>query len=95
MVRVRGLSRLFWYGALAFSLTACASMPRDPVTPELEDQVSVIEKVQVRYWGGPRPRQHVGFGRGKMGAGQVEQTRSGEGGRTAADQFSRDFGRRL
>jgi hypothetical protein len=30
-------------------------MPRDPVTPELEDQVSVIGKVQVRYWGDRSP----------------------------------------
>ena len=54
-MRARGLLRLVWYGVVAFSLTACASMPRDPVTPELEDQVSVIEKVQVRYWGDRSP----------------------------------------
>ncbi len=54
-MRARGLLRLVWYSVVAFSLTACASMPRDPVTPELEDQVSVIEKVQVRYWGDRSP----------------------------------------
>lgn len=55
-VRVRGLARLIWYGAVGLSLAGCASaMPRDPVTPEFEDKVSVMGNVQVRYWGDRAP----------------------------------------
>jgi hypothetical protein len=54
-VRVRGLRHFIWCGAVALSLAACASLTRDPVTPELEDKVSVLDNVQVRYWGDRAP----------------------------------------
>ena len=59
--------RAFWvcrfalWGAAVLALAACASLLRDPVTPELESQVSVLESVQVRYWGDRAPDDMAGL----------------------------------
>jgi len=56
-VRVRGLRRLVWYGAVAVSLAACASLPRNPVPFGLEDQATVVGMgpEQIRFWGDQLP----------------------------------------
>jgi hypothetical protein len=54
-VRAFWVCRFALWGAAVLALAACASLPRDPVTPELESQVSVLENVQVRYWGDRAP----------------------------------------
>jgi predicted acylesterase/phospholipase RssA len=57
LVRVRGLRRLLWYGAVAFSLAACASLPRNPVPFGLEDQATVVGMgpERIRFWGDQLP----------------------------------------
>jgi Patatin-like phospholipase len=37
-------------------VTACAGLPRDPVTPELVEKASVLDGAEVRYWGDRSPR---------------------------------------
>jgi Patatin-like phospholipase len=56
-VRVRGLRRLIWYGAVVFSLAACASMPRNPVPSGLESDATVVGMggETVRFWGDVPP----------------------------------------
>lgn len=49
-MRVLGVWRFALWGAALAALAACASLARDPVTPEMEDKVSVLDNVQVRYW---------------------------------------------
>ena len=53
-MRVRGLRRLIWCGAVALSLAACASLPRNPVPAGLEDRVTVV---------GMGPERHPLLGR--------------------------------
>jgi hypothetical protein len=49
-------SRCWWLPLVAALLvTACAGLPRDPVTPELVDKASVLDGAQVRYWGDRAP----------------------------------------
>jgi len=57
LVRVRGLRRLFWYGAVAFSLAACASLPRNPVPLGLESDATVVGMggENIRFWGDVPP----------------------------------------
>jgi hypothetical protein len=57
LVRVRGLRRLIWYGAVVFSLAACASMPRNPVPSGLESDATVVGMggETVRFWGDVPP----------------------------------------
>jgi predicted acylesterase/phospholipase RssA len=58
LVRVRGLRRLVWYGAIAAGLTACASsIARNPVPFGLEDQALVmgVGSERIRYWGDQLP----------------------------------------
>ena len=56
-MRVRGLRRLIWYGAVAFSLAACASLPRNPVPLGLERDATVVGMggETVRFWGDVPP----------------------------------------
>jgi hypothetical protein len=54
-VRALGVCKFALWGVAVLALAACASLPRDPVTPELEDKVSVLDNVQVRYWGDRAP----------------------------------------
>jgi hypothetical protein len=56
-VRVRGLRRLIWYGAVALSLAACASLPRNPVPLGLESDAAVVGMggETIRFWGDVPP----------------------------------------
>ena len=55
-MRVRGLRRLFWYGAVALSLAACASLPRNPVPLGLESDATVVGMGEnIRFWGDVPP----------------------------------------
>ena len=51
-MRVRGIRHLVCYGAVVFSLAACASLPRNPVPAGLEDQATVVGMgpERIRYW---------------------------------------------
>jgi hypothetical protein len=57
LVRVRGLRRLFWYGAVALSLAACASLPRNPVPLAMENEATVVGMggENIRFWGDVPP----------------------------------------
>ena len=57
LVRVRGIRHLVCYGAVVFSLAACASLPRNPVPAGLEDQATVVGMgpERIRYWGDALP----------------------------------------
>jgi len=57
LVRVRGLRRLFWYGAVALSLAACASLPRNTVPLGLESDATVVGMggENIRFWGDVPP----------------------------------------
>jgi hypothetical protein len=49
-------SRCWWLPVLvALLVTACAGLPRDPVTPELVEKASVLDGTEVRYWGDRSP----------------------------------------
>ena len=53
-MRVRGLRRLIWYGAVAMSLAACAgSLPRNPVPLGMESDAAVVGMggETIRFWG--------------------------------------------
>ena len=56
-MRVRGLRRLIWYGAVALSLAACASLPRNPVPLGLESDAAVVGMggETIRFWGDVPP----------------------------------------
>jgi hypothetical protein len=72
-VRVLGVWRFALWGAALAVLAACASLPRDPVTPEMEDKVSVLDNVQVRYWGDRAPPNMAALAAEKWA--QVRSTR--------------------
>jgi hypothetical protein len=72
-VRVLGVWRFALWGAALAALAACASLPRDPVTPEMEDKVSVLDHVQVRYWGDRAPPNMAALAAEKWA--QVRSTR--------------------
>jgi len=57
LVRVRGLRRLLWYGAVALSLAACASLPRNPVPLAMENEATVVGMggENIRFWGDVPP----------------------------------------
>ncbi len=52
---LRGWATAALGAAVAVGLVACATLPRDPVTPALAGDVSVLDNVQVRYWGDRAP----------------------------------------
>ena len=56
-MRVRGLRRLLWYGAVALSLAACASLPRNPVPLAMENEATVVGMggENIRFWGDVPP----------------------------------------
>ena len=57
-MRVRGLRRLIWYGAVAMCLAACASsLPRNPVPLGLESDAAVVGMggETIRFWGDVPP----------------------------------------
>ena len=57
-MRVRGLRRLIWYGAMAISLAACAaSLPRNPVPLGMESDAAVVGMggETIRFWGDVPP----------------------------------------
>ncbi len=72
-MRVLGVWRFALWGAALAVLAACASLPRDPVTPEMEDKVSVLDNVQVRYWGDRAPPNMAALAAEKWA--QVRSTR--------------------
>lgn len=57
-MRVRGLRRLIWYGAVAMTLAGCAgSLPRNPVPLGLESDAAVVGMggETIRFWGDVPP----------------------------------------
>jgi Patatin-like phospholipase len=54
-MRVVGVCRLALCCVSVLLLAACATLPRDPVPVQFVDSASVIDNVQVRYWGDRAP----------------------------------------
>jgi len=69
----RSRRSLLWLSLFALYLAGCASLPRDPVPPELADKVAVLDGTQVRYWGDRAPDNMDALSKEKWA--QVKATR--------------------
>ena len=101
-MRVRGLRRLIWYGAVAISLAACASsLPRNPVPLGLESDAAVVGMggETIRFWGDVPPPNVDAMAKEKWAQVRASSPCASQGGRPAGRQlpgyFRRRRGRRL